>query len=83
MLTVLYFASVREKLGLAAEELPLPTGVQDVAGLIDYLAQRGGGWERLAGIRNLRCAVNQQMVAFDTPIKEGDEVALFPPVTGG
>lgn len=83
MLTVLYFASVREKLGLAAEELPLPAGVQDVAGLVHYLGQRGGGWESLAGIRNLRCAVNQQMVAFKAPIKEGDEVAFFPPVTGG
>ena len=83
MLTILYFASVRERVGRAAEELALPAGVADVAGLLRHLGQRGGAWEGLARIANLRCAVNQQMVGLDSPLADGDEVAFFPPVTGG
>jgi len=83
MLRILYFAAVRERLGRSAEELALPTGVSDVAGLIRHLGQRGGEWEALVRIRNLRCAVNQQMVPFDWPLADGDELAFFPPVTGG
>lgn len=83
MLKILYFASVRELLGQGSEELPLPAGVLDVAGLLGFLAQRGGAWEHLAEIRNLRQAVNQEMVGRDAPIGAGDEVAFFPPVTGG
>ncbi len=83
MLKILYFASVREKLGHANEELAMPSGITDVAGLIGFLAQRGGPWESLATFRNLRYAVNQEMVALDAPIRAGDEVAFFPPVTGG
>ncbi len=83
MLKILYFASVREQLGQGSEELPLPAGVVDVAGLLGFLAQRGGVWERLAEIRNLRQAVNQEMVGRDAPIGAEDEVAFFPPVTGG
>jgi len=83
MLSILYFASVRERLGRSAEELALPAGVTDVASLIRHLGQRGGDWENLARIRNLRCAVNQQMVSLDSPIADGDELAFFPPVTGG
>ena len=83
MLKILYFASVREQLGQGSEELPLPAGVVDVAGLLGFLSQRGGAWEHLAEIRNLRQAVNQEMVGRDAPIGSGDEVAFFPPVTGG
>ncbi|MCM8610485.1 molybdopterin converting factor subunit 1 [Accumulibacter sp.] len=83
MLNILYFASVRERLGRSAEELALPAGVRDVAGLIRHLGQRGGAWEDLAGTRNLRCAVNQQMVPLESPLADGDELAFFPPVTGG
>ncbi len=83
MLKILYFASVREKLGQGSEELALPDGVASVAGLLGFLAKRGGAWASLAAIRNLRCAVNQEMVGIDAPIASGDEVAFFPPVTGG
>lgn len=83
MLKILYFASVRETLGAAGEELDLPAGVTDVAGLIAFLAGRGGAWESLATARNLRYAVNQQVVTRAAPIRAGDEVAFFPPVTGG
>jgi molybdopterin synthase sulfur carrier subunit len=54
-----------------------------VGGLRDLLAARGEPWSALATTRNLRVAVNQQMVGFDAAVKAGDEVAFFPPVTGG
>jgi len=81
---VLYFASVREKLGKGAEEIDLPAGIASVAGLRAHLQSRGGAWaDALAQTKLLRTAVNQDMVPAATPIKAGDEVAFFPPVTGG
>jgi molybdopterin synthase sulfur carrier subunit len=82
MIRVLFFAHLREVLG-AGESLDLAQGVDTVAGLRDQLAARGEAWKKLATTRNLRAAVNQTMVGFDTAIKDGDEVAFFPPVTGG
>lgn len=83
MLKILYFASVREQVGQGSEELNLPAGVSDIAGLLGFLAQRGGPWATLLAVRNLRCAVNQEMVGRDALVRAGDEVAFFPPVTGG
>lgn len=83
MLKILYFASLREALGLGTESIDLPAGVNSIAGLLDVLTTRGGEWERLARVKNLRYAVNQEMARLDSPIKAGDEVAFFPPVTGG
>lgn len=83
MLKILYFASLRETLGLGAEEIALPSDVNDVAGLLKFLMARGGDWEKLATVKNLRYAVNQDMARQDSPVKAGDEVAFFPPVTGG
>ena len=81
---VLYFASVREKLGKDAEEIELPAGVATVASLRSHLRSRGGAWsEALAESRLLRTAVNQDMVQPTAAVKSGDEVAFFPPVTGG
>ena len=81
---VLYFASVREKLGKDAEEIELPAGVSTIAGLRSHLQTRGGAWaEALADNRLLRTAVNQDMAQPAAAIKPGDEVAFFPPVTGG
>jgi molybdopterin synthase sulfur carrier subunit len=81
---VLYFASVREKLGKEAEALELPEGVATVAGLRAHLRARGGAWaDALAETRLLRTAVNQDMVPPAASIKAGDEIAFFPPVTGG
>jgi molybdopterin synthase sulfur carrier subunit len=83
-LKVLYFASVREKLGRDAEEIDLPAAVATVAGLRSHLSARGGAWaEALADTKLLRTAVNQDMVQAGASIKAGDEVAFFPPVTGG
>lgn len=81
---VLYFASIREKLGKGAEEIELPAGIATIAGLRAHLQSRGGIWaEALADSRLLRTAVNQDMAPPAAAIKPGDEVAFFPPVTGG
>lgn len=85
MITVLYFARFREKLGQGREELVLPEAqaftVQD---LLDRLAMRGGAWQELfACERGVLAAVNQEMASRECRLREGDEVALFPPVTGG
>jgi molybdopterin synthase sulfur carrier subunit len=83
MLKILYFASLREMLGCGAESVELPPGVSDVGGLLGLLAGRGGEWAKLSGVRNLRYAVNQEMAGLASTLKAGDEVAFFPPVTGG
>ena len=82
-INVLYFASLREMLGASAETVELPADVATTGALRDHLAARGEPWVQLARAKNLRCAVNQAMVGFDAPVKAGDEVAFFPPVTGG
>lgn len=83
MIKILYFASLREKLGTAGESIELPAGVSDVGGVLNLLAQRGGEWATLAAVKNLKSAVNQEMARVNTPVKAGDELAFFPPVTGG
>lgn len=79
-----FFASVREALGTAQEDINLPEHVRTVGDVRDFLRQRGGAWaEVLAEGRALRMACNHQMTEPATPITEGCEVAFFPPVTGG
>ncbi len=78
---VLYFASLKEAIGTGVEQLELPSGVSTVGQLRDWLV--GQGRAVLATAKNLRCAVNQDMVKLDAAIKDGDEIAFFPPVTGG
>jgi molybdopterin synthase sulfur carrier subunit len=83
-LTVLYFASLRESLGLDRESLELPAGVHTVGDLRQWLRMRGGAWETaLAEGRAVRAAVAQRMAEPDTVLTPGAEVAFFPPVTGG
>ena len=84
MLRLLYFARLRESLGLSSEQIDLPAGVVSVADLMAWLAARGGVWQReFAGNRLLRAAVNQDLVTETSAIGPGDEIAFFPPVTGG
>lgn len=78
---VLYFAGLREALGRSGEDVELPAGIATVGQLRDWLV--GQGRDKLASAKNLRCAVNQDMAGFDALLGEGDEVAFFPPVTGG
>jgi molybdopterin synthase sulfur carrier subunit len=84
MIKLLYFAWLRSKIGLAEETLALPTDVKDVAGLVALLKARGGGYaDALSDLTVVKVAVNQEYVPFTQPVQAGDEVALFPPVTGG
>ena len=81
---ILYFASLREKIGKEAEEVELPAGVATVAALRSHLRARGGSYELAFSEKALlRSAVNQDMVQPAAAVKAGDEVAFFPPVTGG
>ena len=80
---ILFFAGLREALGLSSEDLSLPPGMTTVGELRAFLATRGEPWTALASARNLRFAVNQTMVGADAPLADDDEVAFFPPVTGG
>jgi molybdopterin synthase sulfur carrier subunit len=81
---VLYFSWMRERVGLAEEDVDLPAGVDDVAGLIEWMKTRGSGFEgAFTEMVVVRTAVNQVHVDLSHPIENGDEVAFFPPVTGG
>ncbi|HVC57113.1 MAG TPA: molybdopterin converting factor subunit 1 [Stellaceae bacterium] len=81
---LLYFAWLRARIGHAEEDIALPAEVRDVAGLLAWLRRREGGYgEALRDLSVIRVAVNQDYVGADHPIRDGDEVALFPPVTGG
>jgi sulfur-carrier protein len=82
--TILYFAWLRERIGTAAEELALPPQVETVANLVDFLAARGAGYATaFANRRAVRCAINQEFAPTSASVHAGDEVAFFPPVTGG
>ena len=84
MITVLYFARLREVLGRSSEAIALPAAVRDVEGVRALLVARGGEWEQeLAPSRAVRAAVNQAMAHGDTQVADNDEIAFFPPVTGG
>ncbi len=81
---LLYFAWLRAKIGVAEEQIEAPEGVATVAGLIDWLKTRGPNYgEALANTGVIRVAVNQTYAQPDHPVAQGDEIALFPPVTGG
>lgn len=82
MIKVLYFARLRESLGVAEEAIEATS--MTVAELMALLAARGEQWsQEFDGCGTIRAAVNQTLVANDFAIKDGDEVAFFPPVTGG
>jgi molybdopterin synthase sulfur carrier subunit len=79
-----FFASVREALGTAGEEVSLPEGVATVGAVRDFLIARGGVWaEALGRERALRMAFDHVMCEPGMAIRDGGEVAFFPPVTGG
>ncbi|AWK85510.1 molybdopterin converting factor subunit 1 [Azospirillum thermophilum] len=81
---VLYFAWLRSKIGVPSETVDLPADVTDVAGLIEWLKSRSPRHaEALANSKVVKVAVNQEHVPYDHPLSASDEVALFPPVTGG
>ncbi|MGY8997805.1 MAG: molybdopterin converting factor subunit 1 [Alphaproteobacteria bacterium] len=81
---LLYFAWLKQKIGIGAEEVTLPDEVNDVAGVVAWLKTRGDNYATaLKDDAIVRVAVNQTYAKPDTTVSNGDEVALFPPVTGG
>ena len=81
---LLYFAWLRSRTGIGEETVEPPTDIVDVAGLIAWLKRRGPGFENaFRDLKMVRTAVNQEFARLDHPIKAGDEVAFFPPITGG
>jgi molybdopterin synthase sulfur carrier subunit len=81
---ILYFARLREDMGIAQEMYDLPAGVSDVKSLRAQLIARGGASAAALGEgKAVRVSVNQDLGRNDTPVKAGDEIAFFPPVTGG
>ncbi|MCF0254442.1 MAG: molybdopterin converting factor subunit 1 [Duodenibacillus sp.] len=83
-INMLYFASVRELLDAGSETLEVPDGVATLGGLLAWLkAESPRHAAMIEQLPRLRGAVNQEMAGPGAPVKAGDEVALFPPVTGG
>ncbi len=80
MIRVLFFAKLREALGTSSLNLEYSG---DVAGLKQVLSLRGEAWRQVLAQDNILCAVNQQVAADDQSLSSSDEVAFFPPVTGG
>lgn len=81
---LLYFAWLRAKIGIAEETVEPPAAVTTVGALLDWLKRRGPGFaDALADASVIRVAVNQDYVPWSHPVRRGDEVALFPPMTGG
>lgn len=81
---VLYFAWLRQKIGTGEEAVDPPEEVSTAGQLIDWLKSQGPGYE--AAFKDetaVKIAVNQTFGTRDTPIAANDEVAFFPPVTGG
>jgi sulfur-carrier protein len=81
---VLYFARIKEAVNYSSEEVALPDEVTTVIALKNYLSQRGENWTNLfSGKQVIRAAINHALVDDLAKIQAGDEVAFFPPVTGG
>ncbi|HEY3918727.1 MAG TPA: molybdopterin converting factor subunit 1 [Stellaceae bacterium] len=81
---LLYFATLRQKIGTAEENLDPPGSVATVAQLVDWLKTRGPNYAAaLSNPKLVRVAVNREYVGYAHGVAPGDEVALFPPVTGG
>jgi molybdopterin synthase sulfur carrier subunit len=81
---VLYFAWLKAKTGVGEEDVAPPEGVATVGQLVEFLKTRSPGHAAaFDSMSVVRVAVNQDYGGLDTPVKAGDEVAFFPPVTGG
>lgn len=81
---ILYFAWVRERVGVGEEDITLPQHVTTIGSLIDWLKTRGENYQAaFQDLRAIRAAVDQNHVQLDAPLNGAREVAFFPPVTGG
>lgn len=83
MISVLYFAGLRDRIGTANEEMELPADAT-IGSVVEILKARGDVWaDAFGGKTRILAAVNQEIARPEDPVKDGDEVAFFPPVTGG
>ena len=81
---IMYFAWLKEHTGCSFEDMPLPTGVDTVGALIPHIKRKSKGHESaLANLEAVRVAVNRVYGDLNTPVADDDEIAFFPPVTGG
>jgi sulfur-carrier protein len=81
---VLYFARIKEALNYSSEDIELPNEVINITLLKNWLSLRGETWSNLfSGKQVVRAAINHELVDNMASFKDGDEVAFFPPVTGG
>jgi molybdopterin converting factor subunit 1 len=81
---LLYFAWMRQRIGKGAEDLPLPQGVATVSDLINHLIESGPGYaEAFADLTAVKVAINQDFADLASELQDSDEIAFFPPVTGG
>ena len=80
---LLYFGRPREKLATSGETADLPAEITDIAGLLAWLRGRGDHWAVELADARVRCAVNQELSTLSAPLHEGDEVAIFSPISGG
>ncbi|HIA09064.1 MAG TPA: molybdopterin converting factor subunit 1 [Chromatiaceae bacterium] len=83
MVQLQFFASIREALGVGDEQLELPEDVRTVMELRYWLQQRSANWDQALSGTNILTAINHELVQGDANITDGDEIAWFPPVTGG
>ena len=83
MILINYFASYRDRLNLGGEKIPASDALSTVEDVRKMLIARGELWRDVLGGANLMCAVNQELCATDQAIEDFDEIAFFPPVTGG
>ena len=84
MISVLFFARIREQLGVARMEVEYGESVANLAALQQHLVGQGGEhWQAVLAADNVLRAVNQEAADLIQPLSDGDEVAFFPPVTGG
>ena len=80
---LVYFAWVREQVGLGEETVELPKNVETIRDLLSWLPTRGDEYAIFEQAHALRAAINQEHVDHDTLIKGANEIAIFPPMTGG
>ncbi len=80
---IIYFAALRREIGIGEESLAPPDSIATVAQLLNWLKDRSPAHAKALSAPRLMAAINQDYAGLDSAISAGDEVAFFPPVTGG
>lgn len=84
MITLLYFARLREQISTDEEQRDLPEDIRTLGDLISWLSAQSPAYKMaFADMDKVRAAINEQAATLDSPVKDGDEIAFFPPMTGG